>query len=116
MPIFLAMSERFNNLFRSDNIGKVPVEPLGPGTKLSELASALGIATSPQERGYLDAWPTGLQEALRATLLSAATRKMGVVLEWAPGYDYEVHLWEARPTANTKGHISIQLRSRYPDE
>ncbi len=116
MPIFLKIAERFNERFRSDNIGAVRVDALAPGSTLSQFASNLGIAMTADERAFLERWPAGLQEALRAVLESAAKRRQPVSLTWAPGYDYEVRLWEARSTAKTQGHITIHLRGRYPDE
>lgn len=102
--------------FRHDKIQHVAIKALVPGKTLSDLATELGIARSSDEKQFLERWPKALQEALRAVLLNAAERKQPISLNWAPGYDFEMRIWEARPTATTMGHITIHLRSRYPDE
>ena len=118
MPFFQAMAERANVIFDRNNITGVNLNNLQPGLSLGEIADALGIATTQDEKDYLDGWPPALQEAIRAVLLSAVTQtpRVPVCFSWAPAYDYELHLWEARSTANSPGGITVFLRSRYPDD
>ena len=125
MPMFQAMSERANARFNRERIHEVDTAHFGlqrnavaTGITLSALATSLGIAMTAAEKKYLNTWPPALQEVLRAALLSAVNRtpRMPVTISWAPGYDYEVNLWESRAAGKSMGGLTILLRSRYPDE
>lgn len=116
MPFLQAMAERANELFNRENISKVDRGRLKE-TSLGALASDLGIARNKTEIDYLDAWPQSLQAALRAVLQSAVERRppVPVTIAWAPGYDYEMDVWESKSVKKSIGAITILLRSPYPE-
>jgi hypothetical protein len=35
---------------------------------------------------------------------------------WAPGYDYELSVWQAPDTRTSRGGITVLIKSRYPDD
>ena len=116
MPTMQGMVERANVLLNRENIGKIDAGLLAAGASLSAGASGVGIAVSEREVTYLASWPEGQREALRAALHSAVSRspRLPVTLAWAPGYDYEVRIWEAAGTKESLGAMTIFLRSPYP--
>lgn len=118
MPAMQAMTERANVLFNRENIDKIDPQLLAPGVDLPTAARELGIAATEAEVAFLSTWPAGLQEALRATLYSALTTapRLPVTLAWAPGYDYEMNLFQAAGTAQSIGGTTVTLRSRYPGD
>jgi hypothetical protein len=124
MPAMQKMSERANALFNRDRINDVDVkafninpQEVGASDVLATIAASLKVAETPDEKKYLKTWPAALQEALRAALLSALNRKprLPVTISWAPGYDYEIDIWEARSTTKSAAAMTILLRSKYPD-
>lgn len=126
MPMFQAMSERANARFNRERIHEVDAAHLGfdaarnvvaGGVTLAALATKLDIAITEAEKKHLETWPPALQEALRAALLSALNRtpRLPVTISWAPGYDYELQIWEARSAGTSRAAMTILLRSRYPD-
>jgi len=69
-------------------------------------------------KNYLGKIPGGITEALRATLYHALTTTPPtmVTFAWAPAYDYEIDIWQAPDTKETKGGITVLFKSRYPDD
>lgn len=125
MPPWQVMSERANLMMSRDNILELAKDVqererviLDPNTTLSSAARMVGIAQSDDEENYLSRWPAGIQRALIAALHSAVTRQppLPVTISWAPGYDFEIQIWEAAGTPTSRGGMTILLRSRYPDE
>jgi hypothetical protein len=49
-----------------------------------------------------------------SVIRSAVARSMPITFAWAPGYDYELSVWDVADTADTAGGITVLLRSRYP--
>lgn len=96
---------------------------LGPGISLSpgnltlgELARVFDIAKDDFEKGVIDSIPGGIRKGLLAFIhhnLSQDT-PVSMTWAWAPGYDYEVSLWECPGTPVSPGGITIMLRTRYP--
>jgi hypothetical protein len=71
----------------------------------------------------VDAWhkhlgnmPLGIRTGLRAIIHHALSTEppTQITFAWAPGYDYEMTVWQAPDTKNTKGGITVLLKSRYP--
>jgi hypothetical protein len=118
MPIMQGVIERLNAVFHRKHIREVDPALLAPGASLSTAARKVGAARALFEREFIDSWPPALQETIRAAIYSALTRKprIPVTFSWAPGYDFEVSIWEAAGTQRTMGGITIHLRSRYPDD
>ena len=116
MPFMQAMASRLNEALGPQNIDSIAVDKLGSSGSLEGFLRGAGIVATDSEMGYLDGWPEGLKEVLRAALRSALSRpgRMPVTISWSPGYDYEVQVWEAPGTAASRGGMTILMRSRYP--
>lgn len=119
MPMMQAMVERANQRFNRENIEAIQAQSasLGAGTDLAAGARALGIAADRREEEFLRSWPGGIKEAIRAAVYDALMRPSGplpVQFTWAPGYDYEVTVWEVAGTAESMGGMTIALKSPVP--
>jgi hypothetical protein len=108
-----AMLDRANPLFDLAHISEFPAALLAPGASLVEAAQESGIAATTAEAQFLDSWPAGLKEVIRAGLLSAVTRGIRATMAWAPAYDYEVSVWDTPGTEQSPGGMTIFLRSPY---
>jgi hypothetical protein len=117
MPLFQAMAERANHAFNRYNIGKVDASALKAGS-FGEAAGTLGIAESGPERAFLDTFPLAIQEAVTAVLRSALQRspRLPVTFAWAPGYEFELLISEARTVDGSLGGITVFVRTRYPHD
>lgn len=111
-----AMAASASGMFGAEGIKNLKAEAFAPGVSLSDAVSSLGIARTRYQKDYLASWPESQQEAIRATLHSAITRGVPVSFAWAPGYDYEVSVWEAASTPESRSWITVLLRSRYPED
>jgi len=90
-----------------------------PGNSLVDALRNVGVNVPPEVETFVGTWPSGLREAVRALLYENSTRENGTVpvtFAWAPGYDYEVSMWDVRDTRDSAGGITVLLRSRYPDD
>ena len=119
MPFMQAMAERANAALSSQRIARLSAArrtKLGTTGPLDQFLQDLGIVQSGPELAYLQSWPEGLKDILRAAIRSAINRTppLPVTLSWAPGYDYELNIWEAPGTAASPGGMTILMRSRYP--
>jgi hypothetical protein len=120
MPALQTMLSELNKLSIQDpdspnNVNSALFEP---GQTLSHAVQELNL-DSKGLAGYLDKLPEGLQEALRALILSALTRESGlqpITFAWVPSYDYSLQLWDVSNTEKTAGGITVLLSSRYPDD
>jgi hypothetical protein len=65
---------------------------------------------------HLGQMPPGIRLGLRAIIHHALTTTppTQVTFAWAPGYDYEMTVWQAPDTTTTKGGITVLFKSRYP--
>ncbi|HZU72397.1 MAG TPA: hypothetical protein VE990_06455 [Acidimicrobiales bacterium] len=118
MPITQTMLTSLNVRFSHDNLHEVPVELFAPGRRLSEAVRDERLRVHHFDLAeYLDRLPPAIHEAIRAAVQSALTRspRSPVTFAWAPGYDYELSIWDT-PAAGTPGGITILLRTRYPDD
>ena len=66
----------------------------------------------------LEQQPATIMEAQRAVVHAnlQRTEPYGMTFAWAPGYDYEVTVWESPPTDATPGWITVLIKSRYPKD
>ncbi|HEY8614889.1 hypothetical protein [Phenylobacterium sp.] len=69
-------------------------------------------------QAYLREMPLGIRTGLRAIIHHALSTEppTQVTFAWAPGYDWEMNVWQAPDTQTTKGGITVLLKSRYPDD
>jgi hypothetical protein len=72
----------------------------------------------PAWQKYLGQAPGAFLEALRGVVHYAVSHDppIPVTFAWAPGYDFELSLWQAADTATTRGGITVLVKSRYPDD
>lgn len=119
MPYLQAMAERVNwALGNRENITAVKAAHFRQGQDLVDAAKALGIAVSQEEIDTFAAWPLGMREAVRAAIYASLTRdqRVPITFAWAPGYDYELSIWEAAGSEKSLGGMTILMKSRYPLE
>lgn len=120
MPRMQVMSTQLNSAFDVEGIIGLDPEVFGPdsGSLAEAFARLPGVAIGPAETAYLDAWPTALQAALKAALYENLRRdgRVPVTFAWAPGYDYDLRIWDVRDTEATHGGITVLVTSRYPDD
>lgn len=65
---------------------------------------------------FAGSMPVGMQRAISAAVSSAVERGLPVTFAWAPGYDWELGLWDVADTEETHGGMTVMIRSRYPDD
>ena len=92
-------------------------EALAPGKTLIEATKTLGLSLTSDEIEYVSSVPAAQQEAIRGALHSAVSRerRLPVTMAWAPGYDFELTVWEAAATADHAGAMTVLLRSPYAE-
>jgi hypothetical protein len=116
MPWLQQMGTEASTQTTSANIGdtQTRVAALAPTATFTDfVAAVLDRALETAEEAYLNAWPPGLLATIQAAVADAITRGVPVQVQWAPAYDYEVHVWEALAGA-TSGGLILNLRSPYP--
>ena len=117
MPAMQTMVTRLNQLSQREQLQALEPRLFEPGTRLSDAVRELGLDDL-DLASYLDELPIGIHEAIRAVIHSALTRKerQPMTFAWAPGYDYELSVWDVSATRETRGGITVLLRSRYPGD
>ena len=121
MPRMQTAVTALNVRFGAEQIGELDPAPFAPGDGAETLSEALvqvGVDLDAATQRYVDGWPSALQAALRATLHDNLARegRVPVTFAWAPGYDYELSIWDVRDTAETAGGITVLFKSRYPSD
>jgi len=125
MPYMQAMVESANAALNGKNIGTFNPKnvALGAGENvalgvggLSAAVGSLGVPLKDPAKAYayLDSWPVGLQDIIRAAVYSAVLRKLPVTFAWLPGYDFKVTVTEAAGIPESPGGMTIVLESKYP--
>jgi hypothetical protein len=122
MPMFEAYAAELNRRFGSDQIVAFAHERrdhFAPGRSLdlTFLLPADSPLHEPWSR-YLGQAPGAFLEALRGVLHYAVSHDppIPVTFAWAPGYDFELSLWQAADTRMTRGGITVLVKSRYPGD
>jgi len=118
MPWFEAMLTRLNKLLTQDTIGNLSADLLAGDPTLVELLRELGVFERDGEADFVSQIPPSMQESFIAILRSNLQRdaRKQMLVSWAPGYDWEMTIWETTSTEATAGGITIQLKSRYPSD
>jgi hypothetical protein len=110
----------FNASFGPQGIREMDPEVFAPGddAPFSDALQRAGVELEEATAAFVDRWPSGIKAAVRAVLHDNLTRDgtVPVTFAWAPGYDFEVSIWDVRDTAETAGGITILFKSRYPDD
>ena len=117
MPRIVRIAEWANIAFNRENIYNLNPEALAPGKTLIEAMKTLGLSLTSDEMEYVSSVPASQQEAIRGALHSAVSRerRLPVTTAWAPGYDFELTVWEAAATADRVGAMTVLLRSPYAE-
>jgi len=91
----------------------IAIEPLAAGVVVQPK-----MALYSQWTDYLNRLPRSMQEAIRSTIYHALSTSppTQITFAWAAGYDYELTIWDAPDTRQTRGGITILIKSRYPDD
>jgi hypothetical protein len=111
-----------NTTFGAEQIGEVSPEPFAPGSdgagSLSEAFRAVGVDLGDATAAYIDTWPSALQASVKAAVFENLSRagRVPITFAWAPGYDFEVTMWDVRDSSETVGGMTILFKSRYPDD
>ena len=124
MPGLQTIVSELNNAFSRHNINKlVPHRDLFAPNK--PLGSAGIIVQKGSEnyklwQQYLGNIPPSIRKTIQQVIYHALDPKSPTPINWAwaPGYDYEVTLWDVPDNAvtNTPGGITILIKSSYPKE
>jgi hypothetical protein len=111
-----AFSENGLPALAADKDKFAPGQPLH--TALAAHAATDGTPLHRAVRSHLEKLPGAISETLRATIHHAlsTTPPTHITFAWAPGYDHEITVWQAPDTADTKGGITVLIKSRYPDD
>lgn len=78
-----------------------------PGTLVEVSVELLGL--DDDQAAYLQKIPVALQEALRATVVAAVADGKAVHVQYSPGYDFELRLWDYGQA------VSVHLSGPYGD-
>ncbi len=121
MPMYQALLGELNTRFGDDKVDGLvrqsdmfaPGKPVDAGL-LAEPGTPLHRAL----KSFLGRMPGSFHETLNGVIRHALSTEppTKVTFAWAPGYDYELSLWQAPDTKLTRGGITVLLKSRYPDD
>ena len=118
MPAYQTMLGELNKFLSPPASEELDPELFAPGRDFTEAADVLGVTRMEGVSGYIEKMPDAIIQSLRAAIYSALARspRMAVTVAWAPGYDFELNVWEAPGTSETPGGVTILLKSRYPSD
>ncbi|MBS0411862.1 MAG: hypothetical protein JSR86_18230 [Proteobacteria bacterium] len=121
MPMMQALVGELNARFTKDRIHDLVrrIEMFAPGQRLNpDLVAEPGTVLHRALRSFFHRMPDTFHESLHAIIRTALSTSppTEVTFAWAPGYDYELTLWQAPDTQLTRGGITVLLKSRYPDD
>ena len=112
MPALQTAMTKLNSSFAPGEIDK-----FAPGKTMDAgLITQPGTVLHKALESYIATLPGSFHESLRSVIYYALTQKppIPVTFSWAPGYDYEFNLWHAPDAAETRGGITVMIKSRYP--
>jgi hypothetical protein len=121
MSGFQTILAHLNSAFGKDRIEELAVhrEAFAPGKPLAAgLIIKKGTRLHDFWVQYTSQLPGSFQEAFRSVVYYALSTKPPTMITfaWAPGYDFEMSMWQSPDTPPTKGGITVLLRSRYPGD
>ena len=121
MPHLQTILGTLNIAFSKDNIQKLVAkrdafaegQTLGAGVVIDQKMALHGDWVK-----YLHRIPMAIQETIRSVIHQSlsTTPPTQITFAWAPGYDYEVTVWQAPDTRTSKGGVTVLVKSRYPDD
>jgi hypothetical protein len=121
MPHLQTILGTLNTAFSRENLPKL-VEKREAFSQGQTLGAGVVVDPSMALHGdwvqYLHRMPGGIQETIRSVIYHALSTKppTQVTFAWAPGYDYEVTVWQAPDTRTSRGGITVLIKSRYPND
>ena len=119
MPFFQAMAKQANAMLTKEALTGKPSPFAETGSLVGGLKE-LGVVPPGEsdEAAFIDAFPSGLKEAVRAVLHDnlSSGKPLDVTVAWSPGYEDEVTLFQVADNERTKGGITILVKSRYPGD
>jgi hypothetical protein len=122
MPRMQTAVSAMNVAFGAERIGDMDAAPFAPGGDGAETLSGAFVASGVDLDGatvdYIDGWPSALQALVRAAIFENLVRdgRVPITFAWAPGYDYEVTVWDVRDSTETAGGMTVLFKSRYPSD
>ena len=118
MPVFHAMARRANVALTAEGLGGLDPDVFAEGQSLVDGLREIGVVENDDEAAYLEAFPSGIKEAVRAVLHDniASGAPLDMTVAWAPGYDDELSIWQVANGEHTRGGITVFVRSRFPDD
>lgn len=117
MPMLQLAVSALNQRFDEEGVRKLAQAGVDLRRPFGEMArSFLGEDLPPGFDEYVDQMPVGLQRAISAAVQTAVDRRLPVTFAWAPGYDWELSLWDVADTSQTRGGMTVLIRSRYPTD
>ena len=93
-------------------------ELLDTDASLTDIITEVGLVDHPGQADFIGQTPQSLQTAVLAIVRENLGRDepKQMMFTWAPGYDWELRLWESTSSSISAGGITVQVRSRYPDD
>jgi len=93
-----------------------PHEPLDEA--LAGIVAEPGSVEHRAFKAYIGRIPPAIREGLRSTIYSALKTEPPTLITyaWAPAYDFEATYWQAPDTDETRGGITVLIKSRYPSD
>ena len=118
MPFAEKMFPRLNRRLTYDTVHELPPEPFERDEGLSGALRDLGVIERDAEAAFVDQMPLSMQAAALAIVRTnlKRDRPKQMIVSWAPGYDWEMRVWETGSTGESEGGITIQVFSRYPSD
>jgi hypothetical protein len=123
MPKLQTAIEYFNRAFGREKIDQLVSDrdAFAPGQALGSAVKLFFPEQSPLFKDlvlYTDSLPESFQEIIRTTIYHALSTNPPTLITfaWAPGYDFELNIWQAPDTRETRGGITMLVKSRYPSD
>jgi hypothetical protein len=121
MPHLQTILGQLNHAFSAENISRLAErrDAFAPGRPfVSGLIVGRDMALQRHWETYLNQIPKSIQEAILGVIRTSlsTTPPTPIVFAWAPGYDYELTIWQAPDTRTSRGGITLLIKSRYPDD
>jgi hypothetical protein len=124
MPMMQTTLAGLNGAFSEPKITALAAQrdTFAPGQPLHEAlanhGAEPGTVLHRALREHLRKLPPAISECLRATIHHSlgTSPPTPVTFSWAPGYDHEVSVWQSPDTKQTRGGVTVLIKSRYPDD
>ncbi|MEP6624472.1 MAG: hypothetical protein ABJC79_08515 [Acidimicrobiia bacterium] len=118
MPAFETMfNELVVTLRDPDKVAQLQ-RLLDDEVSLADIVDELGLMQHGGQKEFIAAAPASMQAAILAVARENLARDepKQMMFTWAPGYDWELHMWESTASTVSEGGITMQVRSRYPGD